>query len=152
LVVDAISSFLADEISMKESKIDAIIIGSQKALACPPGISIIVLSENAVKRVYANNPKCMYLNLKNALENAKRGQTPFTPAVGILRQINHRLKEIEKNGGVDFEILRIKKLAEYFRNNIYDLPFRMVTESPSNAVTALYSLTANANDIFIELK
>ena len=34
-------------------------------------------------------------DLKDALKNGERGQTPFTCAVGILRQINMRLKEIE---------------------------------------------------------
>ena len=51
LVVDAVSSFLADYINMSEHGVDVVITGSQKALACPPGISIIVLSENAIKRV-----------------------------------------------------------------------------------------------------
>ena len=30
----------------------------------------------------------------------ERGQTPWTPAVGVLRQINVRLKEIDAAGGV----------------------------------------------------
>ena len=45
----------------------------------------------------------MYFDLKNALKNGERGQTPFTPAVGILLQINARLKEIEQEGGVKEE-------------------------------------------------
>lgn len=152
LIVDAISSFLADELDMKKSKIDVVITGSQKALACPPGVSIIVLSQDAISRVYNNNPKCMYLNLKLALENGTRGQTPFTPAVGILRQINARLKEIKQNGGIESEIEKVKELATYFRDNIKNLPFKLVTDSPSNAVTSIYPLTANAYDIFLELK
>lgn len=36
LVVDAISSFFADPISMERQEIDVLITGSQKALACPP--------------------------------------------------------------------------------------------------------------------
>ncbi len=152
LIVDAISSFLADKINMSESNIDVLITGSQKALACPPGVSIIVLSEKAQKRVYNNEVKCMYLNLKSALENAKRGQTPFTPAVGILRQINKRLKMIDENGGVEKENEKIKNLATYFRDKIADLPFELVTNSPSNAVTAIHPLNVSSYDIFLELK
>ena len=44
LVVDAISSFLADEFEMKRLGVQVMITGSQKALACPPGVSVIVLS------------------------------------------------------------------------------------------------------------
>ena len=43
LIVDAISSFLADEFDMRNLGVDVMITGSQKALACPPGVSIIVL-------------------------------------------------------------------------------------------------------------
>lgn len=151
-VVDAISSFLADKFNMKELGADIMITGSQKALACPPGISIIVLSEKAIKRVGQREIKCMYFNLKNALKNGERGQTPFTPAVGILRQINARLKEIEKNGGVDSEIERISKLATDFRQRIKKFPFDIASESMSNAVTPLHPLNVSAYDIFTVLK
>lgn len=152
LIVDAISSFLADELYMEKLGIDVIITGSQKALACPPGISVIVLSKNAVEKVYNNKPKTFYLDLKSALSNAERGQTPFTPAVGILIQINKRLNQIKEDGGVEIEIARVKSLATYFRNKIKHLPFKDVTNSPSNAVTSLYSLNERANEIFITLK
>ena len=137
LIVDAISSFLADPFDMGKSHTDILITGSQKALACPPGVSIIVLSPEAQKRVESNDPRCMYLNLKTALSNQERGQTPFTPAVGVLLQIHSRLLEIEKNGGVESEIERIESLAEYFRERIKKLPFEIVSESYSNAVTSL---------------
>lgn len=152
LIVDAISSFLADPFDMEELGVDVMITGSQKALACPPGISIIVLSEKALERIQSNEPKCMYLNLKSALEDAKRGQTPFTPAVGILRQINSRLNEIEKNGGVEYENNRIHNLALDFRNRIKGLSLELVTISPSNAVTSLHPVNVSAYDIFLELK
>ena len=152
LIVDAISAFLADPIDFDKSKIDVLITGSQKALACPPGISIIVLSDRAVDRVYNNDPKCMYLNLKSALENQKRGQTPFTPAVSVLLQINKRLKMIEEAGGVDIETKKIASLAKYFRDKISDLPFELVSKNPSNAVTSIHPLNASAYDIFLELK
>ncbi len=152
LIVDAISSFLADEFDMDKLGVDVMITGSQKALACPPGISIIVLSPNAVDRVENNNPKTMYFDLKDALNNAKRGQTPFTPAVGILLQINARLKEIEAAGGQKSEQTNIAGIAEDFRAKIKDLPFEIVSESMSNAVTPLHPTTASANDIFLTLK
>ena len=152
LLVDAISSFLADELDMKQLSIGAMITGSQKALACPPGISIIVLSNEAIEKVENNDPKCMYFDLKDALKNGERGQTPFTPAVGILIQINKRLKEIEKNGGEKAEIQRVKELAEYFRDNIKDLPLDIVSKNPSNAVTAVHPHKNNASEIFNVLK
>ena len=152
LIVDCISTFLADPFDMKELGADIMITGSQKALACPPGISVMVLSPKAINRV--NNTKCVcqYFDLKIALKNMERGQTPWTPAVGILRQINARLKEIDANGGVEGEIARIGALATYFREQIKNLPFEIVSESLSNAVTPLHPITASAYDIFLKIK
>ena len=152
LVVDAISSFLADDFDMNKLGVQVMITGSQKALACPPGVSVIVLSDEAVKRVEARDVKCMYLNLKSALKNGERGQTPFTPAVGTLRQINARLREIEAAGGVESETKKIAELAQDFRAKIKGLPLEIVSESMSNAVTPLHPLNVSAYDVFMTLK
>ena len=82
----------------------------------------------------------------------ERGQTPFTPAVGILRQINRRLKEIETAGGADAEIARVAAQAEDFRKKIKDLPFEFVSESPANGVTSVHPVNADAYKIFETLK
>ncbi len=152
LLVDAISSFLADEFDMEKLGVDLMLTGSQKALACPPCISVIVLSEHAVQRVYEKTPQCLYLDLKEALKNGERGQTPFTPAVGILRQIHARLLEIEKAGGVEAETAKIASLAADFREKIKDMPFEIPSESMSNAVTPLHPLNVSAYKIFETLK
>ena len=153
LMVDNISSFLCDEFNMAELGADVMITGSQKALACPPGVSIIVLSPRALERVAANDPKSLYFDLKDVLANQERGQTPFTPAVGTLLQINARLKEIESVGGVAAEVNRAKGLAEYFRGKIKGLPLEIVSESLSNAVTPLHPTNGmSAYDIFLKLK
>ena len=151
-VVDAISSFLADPLDMTVCKADVVITGSQKVLACAPGISIIVLGEKALERVAVSETGCMYLDLKDALKNAVRGQTPFTPAVGILRQINARLRQIDREGGAVSEIEKIKLQADDFRSKIKGLPFEIVTESMSNALTPLHPTTASAYEIFLHLK
>lgn len=152
LIVDSISSFLCDPLNMEEMEVDILITGSQKALACPPGISVIVLSPEAIKRVESNQVNSLYFDLKNALKDGERGQTPFTPAVGILLQINQRLKDIEEQGGVESEIKRIKDLAIDFRKKIADLPFEIVSKSLPNAVTPLHPLNVSAYDIFLTLK
>lgn len=152
LIVDAISSFLADDFNMTAMGAGIMITGSQKALACPPGMSLIVLSRKALQRVAETNPHSLYFDIKDALKNGERGQTPFTPAVGTLLQIHARLKEIEANGGADVESQRIAHLAHYFRERIKDLPFEIVSESLSNAVTPLHPLNVSAYSIFLHLK
>ena len=151
-VCDCVSSFLADPFDMAHCGADVMITGSQKVLACPPGISIIVLAPRAVERVTSRNVRSMYFDLADALNNMKRGQTPFTPAVSILRQINTRLKEIENSGGADVEIARVAAQAEDFRKKIKELPFEFISESPANGVTPVHPLNADAYKIFEVLK
>ena len=153
-IVDAISTFLCDPFDMAALNVDVMITSSQKALACPPGVAIMVLSPTALSRIDENKCYCQYFDLKLAVKNMDRGQTPWTPAVGILRQIKVRLKEIDAMGGAEVEIARCAQLAQYFRKQLVELnlPFEIVSESLSNAVTPLHPITASANDIFLKLK
>ena len=151
-VCDCVSSFLADPFDMSKCGADVMITGSQKVLACPPGISIIVLAPRAIKRIESYNVKSMYFNLRSAIENQKRGQTPFTPAVSILLQINERLREIDRMGGADAEVARVAAQAADFRSKIKNMPFELISESPANGLTSVHPTTANAYDIFLKLK
>lgn len=153
-IVDCISSFLADPFDMEKLGFDIMITGSQKALACPPGIAVLCLSPSALERIENTKSCCQYFDLKIALKNMERGQTPWTPAVGVLLQINERLREIERQGGVESETDRIASLAEYFRKMLVEnnLPFEIFSDSLSNAVTPLHPTTAKAFDIFLKIK
>lgn len=160
LIVDAVSTFLADEISIKKSNIGALITGSQKALATMPGVALVFLSPEGIKRVENNKVASLYFNFKNYLSDGTRGQTPFTPAVSTLLQIAARVEKIIANGGVESEIKKTADLANYFRSKLADYPFSMFAEVPSNAVTSLkvsgensavtiFETLKNEYDIFI---
>lgn len=154
LIVDTISTFLTDPFDMAALNAGVMITGSQKALACPPGIAVMALAPSALERIEHTKCCCQYLDLKLALKNQERGQTPWTPAVSVLRQINVRLKEIDAAGGDQVEIARAAHLATYFRDKLmeYKLPFEIVSESLSNAVTPLHPTTQSAYEIFLKLK
>lgn len=139
LVVDAISSFLANDLNMVKHGVDVVIIGSQKALACPPGIAIIVLDEKAVERVENNTCKSMYFDIEDMLVNGIRGQTPYTPAITIILQLNARLKQLKEDGGIEAELKRISDLAQDFRNKITEFPVEVKTNCLSNSVTTVHS-------------
>lgn len=154
MIVDTISTFLCDPFDMAELNAGVMITGSQKALACPPGIAVMALAPSALERIEKTKCYCQYLDLKLALKNQERGQTPWTPAVGILRQINVRLKEIAAMGGAEAEIARCANLAQYFRDKLkeHNLPFEIISESLSNAVTPLHPTTQSAYEIFLKIK
>ncbi len=154
LIVDAISAFLADPIHMESAGIDALITSSQKALALAPGLSMAVMSRRALERVENNRVNSLYLDLRDALRNMERGQTPFTPAVALLIQLHRRLCDIVE-AGIEAEQASIRHLAEDFRARLSaaGLPFELFSESPSCAVTALrVTCQASAHAIFRALK
>lgn len=148
LIVDAVSAFIADQIDMNALGADVMLTGSQKALACHPGISIIALSDRAIERVWANPEECMYLSLREALKNGERGQTPWTPAVTTLLEIRQRLGDIDKRG-IDFERSEIARRANVVRNIAEEIGLRLVAENPSNAVSAFWCTKHNAKDIIL---
>lgn len=154
LIVDTISTFLADSFDMSALDVGIMITGSQKALACSPGIAVIVIAPSGIERIEKTRCRCQYFDMQLALKNQNRGQTPWTPAVGVLRQINVRLREIDEIGGAEVEITRTAHLAEYFRKKLkqYDLPFEIASESLSNAVTPLHPTTQSAYEIFLKIK
>ena len=151
-VVDAISSFLADELYMAKWGIDIAFTGSQKALALPPGLSVMALSPRAIRRVFDGEVKSYYFNLKEYLQNGERGQTPFTPAVGIMLQLNLRLRKIRERG-IENEREHIKLIASDFRKRIEHMPLEIFSNSLSNAVTPVMPTNGmSAQDIFEKLK
>lgn len=151
-VVDSISSFLADDYYMDKWNIDVTIISSQKALALPPGLSIIALNQKAKECINNNCIKSLYFDLKLYMRDMKRGQTPFTPAVGIMRQLNARLLMINQKG-IKAEIKNINKIAKDFRSKISDIPVNIKCERLSNTLTPVYvNEGLDANVIYNRLK
>jgi aspartate aminotransferase-like enzyme len=120
---------------MQKHNINSAIISSQKGLALPPGLTMVVLDKKAQQRVIDVNSH--YFNFKNYLKDGERGQTPYTPAVSIILQLQARLKQIKKDGGVQSTIQKAKDIAHYFREQIKDLPLKFYTPYMPNAMTAL---------------
>lgn len=137
LIVDAISSYLADPIDMADSGIDALIVSSQKALSLSPGISLVALSPRMVEeRIGRIACPSLYFDFTSALENAERGQTPFTPAVGIVMELEEMLERI-CDVGVDEWISNTALLAADFREKLVEVPVELPCYPLSNAVTPI---------------
>lgn len=152
LVVDAISSFLADDYKMDEWNVDATIISSQKALALSPGMAAVIVNHKTAEKIETNPKCCIYLNLADYFADIERGQTPYTTAVGITLQMDVRLKNII-DYGLDNTIQKVKELAVDFRKKIEEFDFIIPSQSLSNAVTPLQpAFNKNAYTIFEHLK
>ena len=137
LVVDAISSFLIDEFEMDANNIDATIISSHKGLGLAPGISMLVVNDKTYcNKIKNNKPRCLYLRFEDYVRDISRGQTPYTPAVGIIMQLHEKLLRI-KSLGIDSVVSHIRDLAVHFRNEARRLGFVFPEYNLSNGITPI---------------
>lgn len=153
LYVDAISSFLADEYVMDEYGVDATIISSQKGLCLSPGLSFVALSERQLEKCQQIKAKRnIYFDFSTYLSNIQRGQTPFTPAVGIMYEMRNMLDLIEKSGGLPSWLCGIEKKSHYFRDKASQKGFKYPAYPLSNMLTPLIFDTISAHKVFELLK
>ncbi len=153
LLVDAISTFLCDEYHMKKYGIDVTIVSSQKGLCLAPGLSLVTLSRKIIEeKIQKHSAQTMYFDFQDYLKNIKRGQTPFTPCVGVLFELNDMLKTIIRNGGAASRVGEVKERCDYFRKRIEKLPVHIPKFPLSNAITPLRFEKKIAGDFFTYLK
>jgi aspartate aminotransferase-like enzyme len=153
-LVDAISSFCADEVNMKKYGMDALLFSSQKALALNPGISVVVLSNSLYEsRVKDKIIQSVYFEFNDYIENAKRGQTPFTAAINVIYTMREALGRIDEKG-IDNKILETRTIAEGFRRDVLSRgwPISLPAFKMSNALTTLIFENTDVMGLFADLK
>jgi aspartate aminotransferase-like enzyme len=137
-VADAVSVLGGDELPVDKWSIDICVTASQKALAAPPGVSPIAISERAKKYILSNPPPILYLNLKRYFKYFEESvETPFTPALPLFFAFNEAL-DIVLEEGLDKRIRRHRLCAEAFYNGLDALgltPFAK-EDARSNVVIA----------------
>lgn len=152
LVVDAISSFLCDEFDIAGNGIDVMIASSQKGACISPGLSMVVLSKRIIgERVMKSDIRSLYFDFKDYFKNFERGQTPYTPAVGICIELSASLKMIERIG-LDNHLRHIADVAADFREKIKALPVSLPDFPLSNAITPIVFKEPIAYKVFEVLK
>jgi len=152
LMVDAISTFLADPYNMDQAGIDVSIISSQKGLCLSPGMSFVVINQKTIdSRIKNNYDKSLYFDFKNYLLDIERGQTPFTPAIEILCELSSMLR-IVKEKGLDDWLTHVNKNAEHFRCCVPEFHASIPHCPLSNALTPVILHKPIAKQVFLELK
>lgn len=138
LIVDAISSFLADEFDMSRHGVDLCIVSSQKGLCLSPGMSMIAMSHRMTEKVLKfSRPKSFYFDYKDYLLNISRGQTPYTPPVCVVFELQDMLSLIEETGGLNARLSDVKQKCDHFRSKVKALGFRIPRMPLSNMLTPL---------------
>jgi aspartate aminotransferase-like enzyme len=143
VIVDAISNLGGDTLPMDKWGVDAVVTGSQKCLACPPGLSFISLSENCWSKVDNKKEKeTVYFDLAKIKEFHKKNETPFTPAVPLFYALQEALKML-KEEGIEKRIRRHADCAKSMREGLKSIGFKLFPKDEkfaSNTVTASYAL------------
>lgn len=147
LVVDAISSFLSDELDMEALGIDICITSSQKGLNIAPGLSFLFLSPKILATDFMH--KSYYFDFSENLKNLERGQTPYSPATTLFLQLHARLK-IDISIGVEKLIASVRAKALYFRELCRRNGWETPAEVPSNCITGFF-VRKNGDILFKEL-
>lgn len=98
LIVDAISILGGDKLPVDDWNIDICVAGSQKCLACPPGVGVLSISDRAWEAIKRNNARPYYFDLMKAREFGAKKTTPFTPALPVFYALDEALKIIREEG------------------------------------------------------
>ena len=98
LIVDAISGLGAMPFEMDAWGLDVVVTGSQKAWMIPPGLAMAAVSERGWAAAEQATMPRFYFDLARHRDALPKGQTPWTPAVGLFFQLEAGLALIEAEG------------------------------------------------------
>lgn len=146
LVVDVISSFLAEELNMDELDIDICVTSTQKGLNIPPGLSVLFFSKKL--NGYKFNHCGYYWDFDDNFSNLKRGQTPYSPATILYLQLHARLKQLQSEGGEYKSIEDVRHRAKHFRTLCKKYGWDVPAENPSAAVTGFQTMDTAERKVF----
>ena len=133
IVADGITALGVEDIDT--SNIDIVIGGSQKAFMLPPGLSMLGVSEKALKRI--GKGKGFYFNLANEIKKQSEGSTSFTPATSHIIALNEVLKKLESIG-LKNHYENTKKRHNALLHSLEELGLSIFPENPALSMAAVY--------------
>jgi aspartate aminotransferase-like enzyme len=135
-LVDGITAVGGLENRMEAWGVDALVVGSQKCLAAPAGLSAVALSKTAYESLHSDTS--FYTNLKAHVDALAKQDTPYTPAVPLFLALREALLLL-KEEGLENRIARTTRLAEAARSAADALGLELFPDRrfASNTVTAM---------------
>lgn len=138
-VVDSVSGMVGERVSVKESKIDILLGGSQKAISAQPGITIVSVSEDA-KKSFKNRKtpvRSFYANLRIWENYLEEQYFPYTLPASDIVSFRVALENIVEEG-IENVLKRHEKIANAVRKSIKDFGLELFSKNDnSNTVTAI---------------
>jgi aspartate aminotransferase-like enzyme len=98
ILVDSVSGLGAVPFLMDDWGVDVVVTGSQKAWMAAPGLAMIAASARAWAAMETARMPRFYLDLRAHRDAAATGQTPFTPAIAVVYQVDEGLRLMAAEG------------------------------------------------------
>ncbi len=136
LVADCITAAGALPLETDAWNVDVVAAGSQKALMLPPGLASVAVSEKAWKLAEAIDPPCFYLDLNAYRKSLANNDTPYTPAISLIRGLKVAVDTINAIG-IDTVVARTAMLAKATRTAAQPIGLQVFSKQPSDSVTGL---------------
>ena len=139
ILVDSVSGLGAVPFEMDAWGVDVVVTGSQKAWMAAPGLAMIAASPRAWTAMeHARMPR-FYLDLRAHREAAAGGETPFTPAIAVVFQVDEGLRLMQQEGA-EAIFARHETCAAASRAGLVALGFELFADERhySRTVTAAH--------------
>jgi aspartate aminotransferase-like enzyme len=139
LLVDAISGAGAMPLETEAWGVDLAVVGSQKALALPPGLAFVAVSPRAWERIEEVRTPRFYFDLRKERKGQAEGSSAFTPAIANVVALRAALAGVAALGGVDALVRNAACLAAMTRAAAGALGLSLVSPRHfGDALTAFY--------------
>ncbi len=139
VIADGITAVGVEKIDT--TNIDVLLSGSQKAFMLPPGLSMIGLSKNAIKKIEKRSFG-YYFNLATELKKQRENSTAWTAATTIIIGLNAMLDKINKIGINEF-YKRTKARSKASLEALKAIGFQIYPKNPAIAMSAVYNEKAD---------
>ena len=140
LLLDAVSSFGAEDIPFGSPALAACAVTANKCLHGIPGLCFVVARRAAVQHG-VRPPRSLYLHLPLWLEQQDRASTPFTPPVNGLLALDKALEELRAQGGWRARNARYARLAGRVRRTLTERGVAtLLPAGQSSAVLTAYRI------------
>jgi aspartate aminotransferase-like enzyme len=138
LVVDAVSSLSCVDVRMDEWDLDVVFTGSQKGWMVPPGLALIGVGPRAWSATETARLPRVYWDFLAARRSLEKGQTPYTPPVGLYFGLDVALDMMLAEGR-EVIFARHRAVAELARQRAHALGLQLFADPShaSNTVTAI---------------
>jgi aspartate aminotransferase-like enzyme len=136
LAVDAISNLAGDPLPMDKWGVDIVVAGSQKCLACPPGLAFVALNSRAWDYIKDRKAQSNYWDFHKYKAFNDRKETPFTPAVNLYFALDEALQML-KEEGLEKRIARHAKMAKAFYSAAAALNLQLFADPSCRANTVI---------------